>query len=101
MKQLLCPLNGLRNISEFLYGGEVHQLSDPRDYSAKDWAEHVFFDENRAGLVLEWWCHRPTSYWFIAERNTITDEVVRSFPSSEIFTHRIDFDQRRDRGEHV
>lgn len=101
MKQLLCPLNGLRNISEFLYGGEVHEPSDPRNSSASDWAEHVFFDKNPAGFVLEWWCHRPTSYWFIAERNTITDEVLRTLPSSEIFSDRVEFSARIDGGAGV
>jgi sarcosine oxidase subunit delta len=61
----------------------------------------VFFDKNPAGLVLEWWCHRPTSYWFIAERNTITDEVLRTLPSSEIFSDRVEFSARIDGGAGV
>jgi len=90
MKQLCCPLNGLRNISEFLYGGEYHAKPDQISCSAKDWAEHVFFDENNAGLVIEWWCHLPTSYWFLVERNTVSDEILRSFPCSDIYKQRDD-----------
>ncbi|MDA8879001.1 sarcosine oxidase subunit delta, partial [Porticoccaceae bacterium] len=30
MKLLPCPLNGLRNISEFTYGGEYHPMPDHR-----------------------------------------------------------------------
>jgi sarcosine oxidase subunit delta len=85
MKQLYCPLNGLRNISEFVYGGEYHPQPDHINCSAREWAEHVFFDENKAGLVIEWWCHLPTSYWFLVERDTVSDEILRSFPSSEFY----------------
>ena len=99
MKLLRCPLNGLRNISEFVYGGEVHPLSDPRNSDARAWAEHVFFDENTAGVVLEWWCHRPTTYWFIAERNTLTDQVTRTFASSEIYDQRVTFARANSRGQ--
>ena len=88
MKLLRCPLNGLRNISEFLYGGEVHPLTDPSHQDSRAWAEQVFFDDNAAGVVLEWRGHRPTSFWFIAERDTLTDQVLRTFASSEIYGER-------------
>ena len=91
MKLLRCPLNGLRNISEFLYGGEVHPLTDPSHHGARAWAEQVFFDDNAAGLVLEWWCHRPTSYWFIAERHNASDDILRTYDPGELFSERVDF----------
>jgi sarcosine oxidase subunit delta len=91
MKILNCPLNGPRNISEFTYGGEFHAMPDPLSTSSREWAEHVFFHDNEAGVVTEWWCHAATSYWFLAERNTISDEVVRTFAASEVFTQRVTF----------
>ena len=33
----------------------------------------------------------PTSFWFIAERNTVTDEVIRTYPASELFAERVEF----------
>jgi sarcosine oxidase subunit delta len=33
----------------------------------------------------------PTSFWFIAERNTVTDEIVKTYPASEVFKSRVDF----------
>jgi sarcosine oxidase subunit delta len=27
----------------------------------------------------------PSAYWFIAERNTLTDEIVRTYPADELF----------------
>ena len=91
MKLLTCPLNGPRNISEFTYGGEYHPMPDPRKTDARQWAEYVFFHDNAAGIVTEWWCHTASAFWFLAQRNTITDEVIRTFEASEIFQQRIDF----------
>ena len=86
MKILNCPLNGPRNISEFTYGGEYHPLPNPDHASTAEWAEYVFFHDNQAGIVMEWWCHQATSYWFIVERNTVSDEILRTFPASELQT---------------
>ena len=78
MKILNCPLNGPRNISEFVWGGEVKEMPAPADATARDWADYVFIENNVAGVVREWWCHVPTSFWFIAERNTVTEEIIRN-----------------------
>lgn len=85
-----CPLNGPRNISEFVWGGEVKAMPDG-SVSDRDWGAYVFLENNSAGIVREWWCHVPTSFWFIAERNTVTDEVVRTYPAGELFKARVEF----------
>ena len=92
MKILNCPLNGPRNISEFTYGGEYNPLPDPEQSSKQAWAEHVFFHDNRAGLVTEWWMHTATAYWFLADRNTITDEILRTYRVSEADNYRLEKD---------
>ena len=91
MKIMPCPLNGPRNISEFVCFGEVAEMPDPAAASDPEWAEHVWFANNTAGVVREWWCHTPTSYWFIAERNTVTDEILRTYPASDVYDRRRDF----------
>ena len=91
MKILDCPLNGPRNIQEFVYGGEVAEMPDPATCSTAEWADHVFLEDNVKGVIREWWCHAPTSYWFIAERDTAKDEIVRTYPASEIYATRRDF----------
>ena len=91
MKLIHCPLNGPRNISEFIYGGELHAMPDVRNSTSREWADYVFFHDNYADVVMEWWCHAPTSYWFLAKRNTVTDEIVQTFAPSEVFNQRIDF----------
>lgn len=89
MKLMPCPLNGWRNIGEFVYGGEVVPPPAP-DADTTAWADWVFMEDNTAGVVREWWFHAPSSYWFIAERDTVNDVVVRSYPASEVFRERID-----------
>jgi sarcosine oxidase subunit delta len=90
MKLLNCPLNGIRNISEFTYGGEYHPMPDHISSSPRDWAEYIFFHDNDAGTVTEWWCHTASSFWFLAQRDTITDEIIRTFRTDDIFKNRID-----------
>ncbi len=91
MKLMPCPLNGLRNISEFICFGAVTEMPEPSVCSDREWTEFNWFSDNTVGVVREWWCHVPTSYWFIAERNTLTDEIQRTYPASQIFRSRRDF----------
>jgi sarcosine oxidase subunit delta len=92
MKIMPCPLNGPRNISEFVYGGDVRQMPKPLECTDKEWAEYVFYSDNRGGVVTEWWLHAPSGYWFIAERHTITDDIIRTYDASEMFNQRVEFD---------
>lgn len=91
MKVMICPLNGPRNISEFVYGGEVVAEPDPNRCSDAEWTDYVFLKNNEAGIVREWWYHVPTAYWFIAERNTVSEEIVRTYPAGELFKERKDY----------
>ena len=91
MKIMPCPLNGPRNISEFVCLGEVTEMPDPEAVSDDEWAEFVWFSDNTAGVVREWWFHVPSSYWFIAERHTVTDEILRAYPADQVFKTRREF----------
>jgi len=53
----------------------------------------VFMENNTAGVVREWWLHAPSSYWFIAERDTVRDQVLRTYPAGEVFTERVEHDK--------
>lgn len=90
MKIMVCPLNGPRNISEFVCAGEVVAMPAP-DAADAAWADYVFLHDNRAGIVREWWMHVPTAFWFIAERDTRSDEILRTYAASELFSKRMDF----------
>ena len=91
MKIMNCPLNGPRNISEFICFGEVTQMPNPQELNDEEWADYMWMSNNTAGVVHEWWCHSATSYWFIAERNTVTDEILKTYPASDVFKERVDF----------
>ncbi|WP_207869084.1 sarcosine oxidase subunit delta [Pseudomonas sp. 51_B] len=91
MKILTCPLNGPRNISEFTYGGEYKAMPDPASCTDAQWADYVFNSANLAGVVVEWWLHNASSYWFLAERHTVTDQVLRTFDPQTLFDRRVDF----------
>ena len=83
MKIMNCPLNGPRNISEFVCGGEVRAMPDPATCSDATWADYLFMENNSAGVVDEWWCHVPTTYWFIARRDTRSEEIVETMTIAE------------------
>lgn len=79
MKLLKCPLNGLRPLSEFTYGGEYRDMPDPDTCSDQQWAAYVHYRNGAPGVKKEWWYHGPSGTWFIAERDTMADKVIRTF----------------------
>jgi sarcosine oxidase subunit delta len=74
-----CPINGPRAISEFIYGGEVRSMPDPAAVTDDAWADYVFNRDSVPGVRQEWWCHAPSGVWFIAERDTTTDAIQRTY----------------------
>ncbi len=83
MKLIPCPLNGLRPADEFMYAGEVRHMPDPAQCTDAEWARHVFNRSGVPGVKQEWWCHTPSGYWFIAERDTTSDEILQSYPAAQ------------------
>lgn len=83
MKLLKCPVNGIRPLSEFVFGGEQREMPDPATCTDKEWAAYVYNRNGAPGLKREWWYHSPSGTWFVAERNTMTDEVVKTFLSGQ------------------
>ena len=75
---LECPHCGRRDVNEFRYQGEVTRRP-PFDPSLRDLADYVYFRDNVAGVQREWWYHRNgCGTWFLAERDTRTNEVLRT-----------------------
>jgi sarcosine oxidase subunit delta len=90
LKLIPCPLNGLRNVNEFACAGEVIEMPAP-DAPDEVWIDYIFMRDNKAGVVREWWFHIPTSYWFVVERDTVSDTILASYPADKIFNRRVDF----------
>ena len=72
---LSCPNCGPREVYDFGYGGEIG--SRPKeDPTWRDLNAYNYFRRNIAGKQREWWFHRSgCRQWFIAERDTVTNEV--------------------------
>lgn len=79
MKLLKCPMNGTRPISEFVFGGECREMPNHDTCTDKEWAAYVHNRSGAPGMKKEWWYHAPSGTWFIAERNTMTEEVARTY----------------------
>ena len=73
---LPCPSCGPRDVNEFAYAGEV--TSRPQGAPSLDQlTAYLYFRRNAAGVQREWWCHRlGCELWFLAERDTRTNEVL-------------------------
>jgi sarcosine oxidase subunit delta len=81
---LACPFCGPRPVDEYGYFGEV--TTRPKgDATLRELTEYVYFRENAAGRQREWWQHRlGCGEWFLAERDTRTNEVLEiHLPSPE------------------
>jgi heterotetrameric sarcosine oxidase delta subunit len=76
---LPCPNCGPRDVGEFTCAGEV--TTRPKDSpTLRELTSYLYFRRNVAGVQREWWCHRlGCEQWFQAERDTRTNEVVRTW----------------------
>jgi methylglutamate dehydrogenase subunit B len=73
--QLTCPNCGLREVTDFGFGGEVSARPAARP-SPRELNAYVYFRRNVAGVQREWWHHRSgCRAWFLAERDTRTNHV--------------------------
>jgi sarcosine oxidase, subunit delta len=79
MKIMTCPINGARPVSEFAYAGALREMPDPDTASDRQWSDYVFNRQGKAGIKREWWYHIASGVWFIAERDTGADRVVRTY----------------------
>src|ERR687887_521557 len=74
---LTCPNCGPRDVNEFAYAGEVTRRP-AENPTQGELGSYVYFRQNVAGVQREWWYHRfGCELWFLAERDTRTNEVLR------------------------
>jgi heterotetrameric sarcosine oxidase delta subunit len=79
---LPCPNCGRRDVGEFTCAGEV--TTRPRGSpSHQELARYLYFRGNVAGVQREWWYHRDgCEQWFIAARDTRTNQVLITAPAA-------------------
>lgn len=54
-------------------------MPDPATCTDEAWTDYVFNRNGSPGVKREWWCHVPSNTWFIAERDTARDVVLRTY----------------------
>jgi len=79
MKLLTCPINGPRPLQEFVFGGEVRAMPDPAGVTDAQWSDYVFNRSGEPAVKREWWYHFASSTWFIAERDNVSDQILRTY----------------------
>lgn len=73
---MTCPNCGVREVADFAYGGEVSPRPQTAPSSIRELGAYNYFRRNVAGVQREWWMHRSGCRgWFLAERDTRTNEV--------------------------
>ena len=75
---LPCPKCCPRDVNEFAYAGEVTSRPTAAP-TLRELTAYLYFRRNVAGVQREWWNHRlGCRTWFLAERDTRTNEVIRT-----------------------
>ena len=73
---LTCPHCGVREVTDFAFGGETtsRPTAEP---TVRELNAYNYFRRNAAGPQREWWFHRSgCRSWFLAERDTRTNDVL-------------------------
>jgi sarcosine oxidase subunit delta len=73
-------------VTDFRYGGEIVARPDAASSpTRRELNTYNYFRRNTAGVQREWWYHRSgCRSWFVAERDTRTNEVLSTIlPSRE------------------
>lgn len=86
MLQIHCPYCGLRDETEFTFGGQAHIIrpANPETVSDREWVEYLYNRENPKGLHRERWQHRfACRQWFNVVRDTVTHKIHASYHMDE------------------
>jgi len=86
MLLIRCPYCGERPELEFRGGGEAHiaRPTNPMALDDRAWGEFFFYRENTKGVIAERWNHaHGCQRWFNALRDTVSDEIVVTYPAGE------------------
>lgn len=91
MLQIKCPHCGVRDETEFVFGGEAQIIrpADPSAVSDAQWADYVFFRDNPKGIHLERWRHTyGCGQWFDMARHTVSHEILESYAEEAALPER-------------
>lgn len=78
-----CPYCGPRNSNEFSHSGEQRARPDVSVVEPDEWRSYLYLRRNPAGWTTETWFHRfGCARYFLAERNTVTNEFRAVRPTA-------------------
>lgn len=76
MLRIPCPHCGVRDETEFSFGGPSHLTRPAFDVTDAVWTDYLFYRENPKGLHFERWCHSfGCNRWFNIGRDTRTHVI--------------------------
>lgn len=82
MLRINCPFCGVRDHSEFSYGGDASIKYPTLDAPLQEWHDAVFMRENIRGMQSETWHHGTgCRMWLVVERDTMTHEIKSVRPA--------------------
>jgi len=74
--RICCPYCGERDAHEFAYLGDATPQRPPADAPVEAWTEFVYFRDNPAGPLQEYWYHvMGCRSWLVVTRDTVTHEI--------------------------
>jgi methylglutamate dehydrogenase subunit B len=80
MLRIPCPVCGVRDYTEFRYGGDARKGRPELGVTdLRAWHEYVFLFDNLKGNHSEFWQHVVgCRQWIVVQRDTATNRVVDS-----------------------
>jgi sarcosine oxidase subunit delta len=85
---LTCPNCGTREVTDYAFGGEISRRPRERP-TLRELGTYNYFRRNVAGIQREWWYHRSgCRAWFVAERDTRTNDVHWTALPDEVLVER-------------
>ncbi len=86
MLRIQCPYCGVRDFTEFVYGGDASkQIPDLADRNVHRWTDYVMFRDNPKAMHAEYWQHQSgCRQWLRVIRNTVTHAIDSVTPAREV-----------------
>jgi heterotetrameric sarcosine oxidase delta subunit len=77
MLRIACPVCGLRDETEFAYGGDATLVRPAHDETDREvWFDYVFLRNNPRGPHREYWQHvHGCRQWLVVARDTLTHDI--------------------------
>jgi heterotetrameric sarcosine oxidase delta subunit len=80
MLRIPCPYCGVRDESEFTFGGPSHVTRPAFEAEDLVWTDYLFNSDNPKGIHYERWNHAfGCGCWFNVARHTVTHEIFAAY----------------------